>query len=52
MEYRKIAIIVLFVFFGVVPAYWIFVGAIVAVAGMFVMYWESDSISDTTREEV
>ena len=50
--YSPIAIIVLFVFFGVVPAYWIFVGAIVAVAGMFVMYWESDSISDTTREEV
>lgn len=48
--YVPVSIVALLAFFGVVPAWWIIIGAIISVAGMFVMYWESSSITDSTRE--
>jgi drug/metabolite transporter (DMT)-like permease len=47
--YVPVSIVALYAFMGQVPSWWIVIGTIISVAGMFVMYWESDTISGSTR---
>jgi len=48
--YVPVSIIALLAFFGVLPVWWIIIGAAISVVGMFVMYWESDTIAESTRD--
>lgn len=48
--YVPVSVIALFVFLGIVPEWTLIIGVILAVAGTFVMYWESDSLEDSMRD--
>ena len=48
--YVPISMVALFVFMGQSIMWWVVVGAIVAIAGTFVMYWESDNLADSLRD--
>lgn len=48
--YVLFAIIGLYVFMGSPTAWWVILGAVIAVIGIFVMYWDSgDSLLESTR---
>lgn len=48
--YVLFAIIGLYVFMGIPTAWWIIIGAAIAITGIFVMYWDSgDSLMESTR---
>lgn len=47
--YVPISMVALFVFMGANIAWWVIVGAIIAIVGTFVMYWESDNLTDSLR---
>lgn len=48
--YVLFAIIALYVFMGSPTAWWVVLGAVIAVVGIFVMYWDSgDSLLESTR---
>ncbi|WP_440951471.1 hypothetical protein [Methanococcoides sp. FTZ1] len=50
--YVLFAIIGLYVFMGIPTAWWVVAGAIIAVVGIFVMYWDSgESLLESTRSE-
>ncbi|WP_440951463.1 hypothetical protein [Methanococcoides sp. FTZ1] len=52
MLYVLFAIIGLYVFMGIPTAWWVVAGAIIAVVGIFVMYWDSgESLLESTRSE-
>ncbi|WP_406655824.1 DMT family transporter [Methanolobus sp. ZRKC2] len=49
--YVPCAIVFLYIFMGVPVAWWLILGASIAIAGTFVMYWESgDSLLECTRD--
>jgi len=47
--YVPLQIVFILVFMGIMPTYLLVVGTVTCVAGMFVMYWESGSISESLR---
>ncbi|OPY19619.1 MAG: EamA-like transporter family protein [Methanomethylovorans sp. PtaU1.Bin093] len=48
--YVLFAIIALYVFMGIPTAWWVVLGALIAVVGIFVMYWDSgESLMESTR---
>ncbi len=48
--YVLFAIIALYVFMGIPTAWWVVLGALIAVVGIFVMYWDSgESLLESTR---
>ncbi len=47
--YVPISLVALFIFMGADLGLLMVIGTIIAVAGVFVMYWESDSLADSTR---
>lgn len=49
--YVPISLIALFVFLGSDIGILMIVGTVIAVVGVFIMYWESDSIGETMRGE-
>ena len=48
--YVPVEIVAMLALMGVIPSYFLVIGVILSVAGMFVMYWESDSIKDKMRD--
>ena len=48
--YVPISMVALFIFMGQVIMWWVIVGAIIAIAGTFVMYWESGNLTDSLRD--
>lgn len=48
--YVPVSIVALTIFLGQSISMFIIVGAIIAIIGMFVMYWEKDSMADSMRE--
>ncbi len=47
--YVPVSLIGLFVFLGIAPTWTLALGAVIAVAGMFIMYWESGDLKTSNR---
>lgn len=48
--YVPVSLVALAVFLGTSIQWWVIIGSIIAIAGMFVMYWESGSLKDSNRD--
>lgn len=48
--YVPISMVALFIFMGQEIMWWVIVGAIIAIVGTFVMYWESGNLTDSLRD--
>ena len=48
--YVPVEIVAMLALMGVIPSYFLDIGVILSEAGMFEMYWESDSIKDKMRD--